>query len=156
MGFLAAAFFNTRATLTRLLITPNRMYFQYNVERLSICPLTIHALLHIAPGIKFARPVWCYWVFPMECYCGRVQRGIHSCCFPWASMDHYVMEQAQLTQIMIVYNVFSELSLAEPHTNIPGSFSDPLSILCLIATQITCHPGQKSIKDHFCSTLDTV
>ncbi|KAJ7131032.1 hypothetical protein C8R44DRAFT_904086 [Mycena epipterygia] len=108
------------------------MYFQYDVERLPICPLTIHALLHIAPSIKFIGPVWCYWAFPMERYCGSLQPGIRSRRFPWASLDRYVVEQAQLTQIMTVYNVSSQLSLVEPRTEIPGSFSDPLYPSCIL------------------------
>ncbi|KAJ7086220.1 hypothetical protein C8R44DRAFT_650946 [Mycena epipterygia] len=110
----------------------DRMYFQYDVKRLPICPLTIHALLHIAPSIKFTGPVWCYWAFSMERYCGSLQPGIRSRRFPWASLDRYVVEQAQLTQIMTVYNVSSQLSLVEPRTEIPGSFSDPLYPSCIL------------------------
>ncbi|KAJ7278027.1 hypothetical protein C8J57DRAFT_1449122 [Mycena rebaudengoi] len=47
------------------------VYFQNDVERMSVCPLTIHALLHIAPGIIFCGPVWCYWAFLMERYCDK-------------------------------------------------------------------------------------
>ncbi|KAJ7745839.1 hypothetical protein DFH07DRAFT_869646 [Mycena maculata] len=108
------------------------LYYQYDVERLPVCPLTIHALLHIAPGIKFTGPVWCYWAFPMERYCGSIQPGIRSRRFPWASLDRYVLEKAQLTQIMAIYNVFSELSLLEPRGEIPGSFSDPLYPSCVL------------------------
>ncbi|KAJ7110208.1 hypothetical protein C8R43DRAFT_904512 [Mycena crocata] len=108
------------------------LYFQYDVERLSACPLTVHALLHIAPGIKFTGPVWCYWAFPMERYCGSLQPGIRSRRFPWASMDRYVVETAQLTQIKTVYNVFEELSLTEPRGEIPGSFADPEYPSCIL------------------------
>ncbi|KAF7349597.1 hypothetical protein MSAN_01685200 [Mycena sanguinolenta] len=102
-----------------------KLYFQYKQERLPICPLTIHALLHIADSIKFTGPVWCYWAFPMERYCGSLQPGIRSRRFTWASLDRYVVEKAQLTQIMTVYNAFSELSLVESQAQVPGSFSDP-------------------------------
>ncbi|KAJ7362705.1 hypothetical protein DFH08DRAFT_910807 [Mycena albidolilacea] len=69
-----------------------RIYFQYDVSRMGVCPLTIHALLHIAAGIKFCGPVWCYWVFPMERFCGSIQPGIWSRRFPWASIDRYLVE----------------------------------------------------------------
>lgn len=104
---------------------------------MSVCPLTIHALLHIADGIKFCGPVWCYWAFPMERYCGSLQPGIRSRRFPWASIDRYVTETAQLTQIKTVYNVAQELSLTGPHANAQGSFADPFcKFLELIISQI--------------------
>ncbi|KAJ7150000.1 hypothetical protein C8R43DRAFT_1088094 [Mycena crocata] len=95
------------------------LYFQHDVLCLPICPLTIHALLHVTPSITFTGPVWCYWSFPMERYCGSLQPGIRSRRFPWASMDHYIMEKVQLTQIMAVYNASAEVSLSEPHTEVP-------------------------------------
>jgi hypothetical protein len=81
------------------------IYFQNDVDRMSICPLAIHALLHIAPGIKFCGPVWCYWAFPMDLYCGSPQPGIRSLRFPWVSIDRYLIETAQLTQIKTIYNI---------------------------------------------------
>ena len=102
------------------------LYFQYDPDRLSTCPLTVHALLHIAASIKFAGPVWCYWAFPMERFCGSIQPGIRSRRFPWASMDRYVSELAQLTQIKTAYGVGDVLSLRDPPAEIRGSFSDPL------------------------------
>ncbi|KAJ7108094.1 hypothetical protein C8R44DRAFT_636820 [Mycena epipterygia] len=92
---------------------------------MSVCPLTIQALLHIAPGIKFCGPVWCYWAFPMERYCGSIQPGIRSRRFPWASIDRYMLEITQLTQIKTVYNVVQELSLTGPRGAIQGSRWDP-------------------------------
>ncbi|KAJ6532446.1 hypothetical protein B0H19DRAFT_1214065 [Mycena capillaripes] len=94
-------------------ITDNEidLYFQKDVSRMSVCPLTVHALLHIAAGIKFCGPVWCYWAFPMERYCGR-QPGIRSRRFPWASIDRYVLEIAQLTQIQTLYNVIHRAALS--------------------------------------------
>ncbi|KAJ7480049.1 hypothetical protein B0H11DRAFT_1725244 [Mycena galericulata] len=108
------------------------IYFQYDPERLSACPLTIHALLHVADGIKFAGPVWCYWAFPMERFCGTIQPGIRSRRFPWASMDRYILEIAQLTQIKAIYNVGQVLSLRDPPAEIVGSFSDPLYPSCIL------------------------
>ncbi|KAJ7666787.1 hypothetical protein DFH06DRAFT_984464 [Mycena polygramma] len=123
------------------------LYYQFDADRLSACPLTIHALLHIAPGIKFTGPVWCYWAFPMERYCGSIQPGIRSRRFPWASLDRYVLEQAQLTQIMAVYNVFSELSLVEPRGAIPGAFADPSYPSCiLLPPKSSIRPDSNQLK----------
>ena len=37
------------------------MYYIHDLTQTSACPLTIHALLHIAWGIRVAGPVWTYW-----------------------------------------------------------------------------------------------
>lgn len=109
-----------------------------------MCPLTIHALLHIADSIEAMGPVWCYWAFPMERYCGTLQPAIRSRCFPYASLDRYVVEDAQLTQIKVVYNVAQELALRPPRTG-TGGFSDPLCMsppfLNLLKTLIMGSPA---------------
>jgi hypothetical protein len=62
----------------------------------------------------------------MERFCGSIQPGIRSRRFPWASIDRHVLENAQLTQIKVVYDVGDVLDLRDPPANIPGSLSDPL------------------------------
>ena len=101
-----------------------RMYYQYNPDRMSCCLLTVHALLHIADGIKATGPVWCYWAFPMERYCGILRRAIRSRRFPYASLARFVCETAQLTQIGNVYDIAGTLALRAP-PSLPGDFSHP-------------------------------
>jgi hypothetical protein len=101
------------------------IYYQHNPSRVSACPLTVHALLHIADSIKAVGPVWCYWAFPTERYCGSLQPAIRSRRFPYASIDRYVMEDAQLTQIMMVYNCAEELALRPPRHAHTGAYSSP-------------------------------
>jgi hypothetical protein len=107
------------------------IYYQHDPDRISACPVTIHALLHIADSIAVTGPVWCYWAFPMEHYCGALQPAIQSCCFPYALLDCYITENAQLTQIKVVYNVLEELALCPPCNSIQGSYKDPS---CMCAT----------------------
>lgn len=102
------------------------IYYQYNLTRLSACPLTIHALLHIADSIKSMGPVWCYWAYPMERYCGRLQPAIKSRRFPYASLDRYAVELSQLTQIQLRYNLAEELSLRQARGQPQGICADPL------------------------------
>ncbi len=78
---------------------------------MSACPVTIHALLHIADSIKICGPVWCYWAFPMERYCNRLKPAIKNQRFPYACINWYALEDAQLTQIKAIYNIADELSL---------------------------------------------
>jgi hypothetical protein len=44
-------------------------------SHVTCCPLTVHALLHIAPTIRAMGPVWAYWAFPMEHHCLPSVRG---------------------------------------------------------------------------------
>ena len=85
--------------------------------------------MYIADSIKAVSPVWCYWAFPMERYCGALQPAIRSRRFPYASLDRYVVEDTQLAQIKMVYNVTGELSLRPARGAIAGSYSTPLCML---------------------------
>ncbi|KDQ11951.1 hypothetical protein BOTBODRAFT_79689, partial [Botryobasidium botryosum FD-172 SS1] len=60
-------------------------------------------LLHIADFIQACGPVWCYWAYPMERYCGSLQRAIVSRRFPFASLDKRVRDVAQLDQLKSLY-----------------------------------------------------
>lgn len=42
----------------------NSIYYQHDPNRLSACPVTVHALLHIADSIEEMGPIWTYWAFP--------------------------------------------------------------------------------------------
>ena len=86
------------------------LYYQYDVSRLSACPLTIHALLHIGSSIKANGPVWTNWTFPMERYCGDVVRHIKNRRYPYISINNYVTASAQLSQLKLRYNLYKELS----------------------------------------------
>ncbi|TFK82780.1 hypothetical protein K466DRAFT_499707 [Polyporus arcularius HHB13444] len=91
-----------------------KIYYQYDPERLSTCPVTIHALLHIADSIVWAGPVWTSWAFPMERYCGSLQGAIRSRRYPYASLNRHVLDRARLTHIKLIYNLEETLSLKPP------------------------------------------
>ncbi|KAF9003707.1 hypothetical protein BDZ89DRAFT_901513, partial [Hymenopellis radicata] len=60
-------------------------------------------ILHIADMIEIVGPMWAYWAFPTERYCGRLQPAIKSRHYPFASIDNYVTLSAQLSQIKVTY-----------------------------------------------------
>jgi Transposase family tnp2 len=95
-------------------IALTRFYYQNSPKRVSTCPLTIHALLHIADGIKAMGPVWAYWAFPMERFCGKLLRCIKSRRHPFANLDSYITAVTQLTQIENRYNAHQHLALLPP------------------------------------------
>jgi hypothetical protein len=59
-------------------------------------------------------PVWAYWAFPMERYCGDVVRNIRSRRFPYTSINRYVTSRAQLTHIILLYDLDEKLCLQPP------------------------------------------
>lgn len=83
----------------------------YEPDRIATCPVTIHALLHIADGIERCGPIWAYWAFPMERYCGLLGRCIKSRRFPFANLDAYCTALAQFDQIRWRYSLGTLLSL---------------------------------------------
>jgi hypothetical protein len=50
----------------------------------------------------------------MERYCGALRRAIRNRRFPCASLDRFLIESAQLTQIALVYDVANDLALRPP------------------------------------------
>ncbi|KIY51358.1 hypothetical protein FISHEDRAFT_37513 [Fistulina hepatica ATCC 64428] len=103
-----------RKGLAAWVVDFERIYYQHDPQRAAVCTLNVHALLHIADSIELCGPVWCYWAFPMERYCCSLQPALRSRRFPWASLDRFVVEQAQLTQVKWLYNIAEELRLAPP------------------------------------------
>jgi hypothetical protein len=94
----------------------HRLYYMHDPSRLSTCPVTIHALLHIADGIEACGPVWAYWAFPMERYCGFLGRCIKSRRFPFANLDSYCLSLAQLTQVRNRWNLHEQLTFKPKRT----------------------------------------
>ena len=116
--------FSFRLRLCLVLTIMTRLYFQYSTDRLAACPVTIHSLLHIADGIEANGPVWAYWAFPMERFCGLLLPCIKSRRFPYANIDSYVTAVAQLSQIKNRYNLHEELALKPaPSAAAQGQFS---------------------------------
>ncbi|KAF9034604.1 hypothetical protein BJ165DRAFT_1356338 [Panaeolus papilionaceus] len=88
-----------------------KYYYEKKKDRLSACPLTIHALLHIADGIEACGPVWAYWAYPMERHCNTLLPAIRSRRHPYASITTFVTAVAQLNQIRLIYDVEGDLNL---------------------------------------------
>ncbi|CCO34236.1 hypothetical protein BN14_08330 [Rhizoctonia solani AG-1 IB] len=95
-----------------------KYYYMDNPARLSVCTLPLHALLHIADDIEAMGPVWAYWAFPMERFCGALTRASKSRRFPYSSINRRVLQLAQLSQIKLVYGLTKELELDEHRENI--------------------------------------
>jgi hypothetical protein len=91
-----------------------RIYYQNSPDQVSMCPLTVHTLLHITDSIEAMGPVWAYWAFLMEKFCGKLLCHIKSCHHPFASIDSYITAVVQLEQIKNQYNAYDQLALLLP------------------------------------------
>ncbi|CDO71844.1 hypothetical protein BN946_scf184939.g68 [Trametes cinnabarina] len=91
-----------------------KYYYQYSPDRMATCPVTIHALLHIADGIEVCGPVWTTWAFPMERFCGTLQPAIKSRRHPWSSINNRILALSRLNQVKLKYGLHEELSLRPP------------------------------------------
>ncbi|KAJ3501992.1 hypothetical protein NLJ89_g9087 [Agrocybe chaxingu] len=131
------------------------IYYQFKPERVPTCPVTIHALLHIADSIEALGPVWCYWAFPMERYCGKLQPALRSRRFPYASLDQYVVEDAQLTQIKLTSNLAAELSLRILQKSVAGMFSHPSYPTCILLPPRLEERPPSNIINNICAALAT-
>jgi len=106
-----------------------RLFYQHNSSRLSTCPFSIHALLHIADGIESAGPVWCYWAFAMERFCGAIGQHVKNRRNPYASLDRRARDIARLQLIKLKYGLMGELSPKSSNDNTRGEgipFEDSL------------------------------
>jgi hypothetical protein len=48
----------------------NRYYYQYDIKRIQVCTLPIHALLHVPHDIRATGPVSICWSWVIERFCG--------------------------------------------------------------------------------------
>lgn len=88
-----------------------------------LCTIIVHYLLHIADSIESQGPLWVYWSFVMERHCGTLLRGVRSRKHPWASLDFFVLEEAQLQGVLSTYNLDQHfLRVGGPQHRIGGSF----------------------------------
>jgi hypothetical protein len=120
--------------------SPNhRIYYQYNLNRLPVCTLPIHALLHIADDIRRAGPVWCYWAFAMERYCGLLANSSKSRRFPYVSLSRRICDIAQLNSIKVIYGLTKELDLSDGQSSVAKGQAYPQCEQSLSTIQSMTH-----------------
>ncbi|KAI6014252.1 hypothetical protein BKA83DRAFT_4465893 [Pisolithus microcarpus] len=110
--------------LKRWVLSYEEMYYQHDPCQINTCPMTIHALLHIADSIEATGPIWTSWSFPIEHFCGQLQPVIRTT---------HIVHDAQLTQLEIVYNLKNELSLQwQSDCETAGHFRHPAYPTCAL------------------------
>lgn len=77
-----------------------------------MCPLTLHAILHVPDDILNNGPCCYNWSFVMERWCGALLPAIKSRVRPFVSLSLQQLHLAQLNIIQSRYNLVKELSLS--------------------------------------------
>ncbi|PVF91126.1 hypothetical protein CPB86DRAFT_720040 [Serendipita vermifera] len=88
-----------------------RLYYRFTASRLSACPLTIHALIHIAHDTRNAGPLSRLWEFVTERTMGTIARSVKSRRLPFSQLAETVKVREQMKTIAIRYNLPRELSI---------------------------------------------
>jgi hypothetical protein len=91
-----------------------RIYYQFDVNRLSACPLTIHALLHVADDIEMNGPSCNNWSFVMERYCGVLVPAVKSRKYPFTALSLRQLHITRLNDIKNRYNLHEALQDLPP------------------------------------------
>ncbi|KAL5634296.1 hypothetical protein ACGC1H_006190 [Rhizoctonia solani] len=107
---------NTRARIEQLKLDVahyveqfEELYYQYKYERMFLCKLTLHAILHVPDDIIRCGPVWVYWSFSLERYCREVTFCAKSKVLPYTAISKHVL---QLSQVGAVSCRFPEIRKA--------------------------------------------
>ncbi|KAG8748748.1 hypothetical protein FRC12_013808 [Ceratobasidium sp. 428] len=89
----------------RWVIQYEEYYYQHNRDRLSTCPLTIHALLHLAYYIRMTGPLCHSWSFIMERFCGYMLPAVQNRYQPYRHLDNFILRTAQMKIVCHTYGL---------------------------------------------------
>ncbi|KAG8776467.1 hypothetical protein FRC12_000901 [Ceratobasidium sp. 428] len=76
-------------------------YYQYNYDRLCVCKLTLHALLHVADDVSRCGPVWVFWSFLTERYCRKITACATSYVVPYLAIREFGLRLSRLSTVAI-------------------------------------------------------
>ncbi|KAG8749984.1 hypothetical protein FRC11_010871, partial [Ceratobasidium sp. 423] len=99
-------------------------YYQHDASCLPVCPLMIHALLHLPYYIRTSGPLWASWAFVMERFCGHIIPAVKNRTRPYEHLNAYVQRRAQMQAVSLKYNL---PSLAKPRINYTYAYGERFS-----------------------------
>jgi hypothetical protein len=123
-----------------ILTIRHRYYYQYDYDRLCVCKLTLHAILHVPDNVLRCGPVWVSWSFSIERYCREITFCVKSKVVPYSAINKNVLRMAQLSAVASRFPVIRKALLF-------GKSDAPVD-----TSRMECiYPGCKSCF-HFSST----
>lgn len=82
------------------------------MDRTSTCPLTIHALIHLASDTPQSGPLSRIWEYVTERYMGKIARNVTSRRYPVSQIAETVKKQDQMKTVATKFGLEKELFLA--------------------------------------------
>lgn len=108
---------------------PCRIFYQFDDRRLPTCLITIHVWLHIPDMIRRSGPVWAYWTWVMERFCGLLGQAVTSRKHPYASLYRRIRELQTLHAVRNIYDLHDRLpvstSMRAPSSEPPPTYHHP-------------------------------
>ncbi|KAJ7188518.1 hypothetical protein C8R46DRAFT_23318 [Mycena filopes] len=137
-----------------------RFYYQYRADRLSVCLVVVHGMLHVVPDMRFCGPSWTTYTFYMERYCGFLKAGLRSKVHPWANLNNRILNYSYLEQLGVRYDLADELEVFGRRKRGLGEFDKiyphyPHTILQVPCrkTNVPDDPLRRRIAGYFASVL---
>ncbi|KAG8795067.1 hypothetical protein FRC12_018363 [Ceratobasidium sp. 428] len=84
-------------------------YYQYNPNRMEVCTVNIHYLLHLVDAIEQLGLPGGYWSFLMERFCSLVGFVVKSRRFPFENISRNIRDQMQLKVLRHLYGSHGSL-----------------------------------------------
>ncbi|EIN12023.1 hypothetical protein PUNSTDRAFT_62011, partial [Punctularia strigosozonata HHB-11173 SS5] len=126
----------SRAYVTGSLRKKIAQWVQKYENRLAVCVMPIHGLLHLVDDFLFCGPGWTTWTFFMERFCGILKDSLRSKSQPWSNLNNRAIQLAYLSKLAMLYSVDEEIEgvdrgiVLSQGERISVSYSDPYTILC--------------------------
>ncbi|KIM34175.1 hypothetical protein M408DRAFT_59842 [Serendipita vermifera MAFF 305830] len=89
--------------------TYEELYYRYDMDRISACPLNVHAMIHIANDTRHAGPLSRIWEYVTERFMGQISRSIKSRRYPFAQLSENVKKREQMKLVIAKYGLENEL-----------------------------------------------
>ncbi|KIM21216.1 hypothetical protein M408DRAFT_110138, partial [Serendipita vermifera MAFF 305830] len=89
--------------------TYEELYYRYDMDRISACPLNVHAMIHISNDTRHAGPLSRIWEYVTERFMGQISRSIKSRRYPFAQLSETVKKREQMKLVIAKYGLENEL-----------------------------------------------
>jgi hypothetical protein len=85
------------------------LYYRFEMDRISACPPTVHALIHLHNDTLHAGPLSWIWEYVMERFMGKIVWSITSRQYPFSQLAETVKKMEQVKMVTFKYGLEKEL-----------------------------------------------
>src|SRR5579871_1746895 len=107
------------AIARKFVSTYEKIYYRGQQERLPVCTINIHSIIHFSDWIADSGPACYFWQFPMERFCGVIRPMARSKSKLGMSIINGVILTEHLNHLRFVHPDFAELDTAPEDVDYP-------------------------------------